>query len=139
MNNYVMHAVARMVEVLRADPGARGLCTGNGGYLTKHAFGVYSTEPPPGPFRHADLQAEVNATPRREPVVDADGEVAVETYTVMYRDGKPVVGHAACLLPDGRRTWGNVEDPDLAAAMTREEFCGKRGRIAPGGALDITS
>ena len=46
MNNYVMHGIARMAEVLRGDPGARGLVTGNGGYLTKHAFCVYSSEPP---------------------------------------------------------------------------------------------
>jgi acetyl-CoA C-acetyltransferase len=33
-NNYGMHSIARMVEVLRADPGARGLVTGVGWYLT---------------------------------------------------------------------------------------------------------
>src|SRR6185503_6856037 len=37
LNSYVLQSIARMVEVLRADPGSRGLITGNGGYLTKHA------------------------------------------------------------------------------------------------------
>jgi acetyl-CoA C-acetyltransferase len=137
LNNYVMHGVARMVEVLRDDPGAKGLCTANGGYLTKHAFCVYSTEPPTEPFRHADLQAEVDALPKRDAVVDATGEVTVETYTVMYEGDEPAVGHAACLLPDGRRTWGNVTDRDTAAAMTHEEFCGRSGRLSEAGTLDL--
>ena len=46
-NNYVMHSIATMVERLRDDAGALGLVTANGGYVTKHAFGVYSTRPPP--------------------------------------------------------------------------------------------
>ncbi len=48
-NNYGTHAVATMVEALRSDPGARGLVTGLGWYLTKHSVGVYSTDPPPVP------------------------------------------------------------------------------------------
>ncbi|MEI7717576.1 MAG: acetyl-CoA acetyltransferase, partial [Mycobacterium sp.] len=38
-NNYVMHAIATMAELLVANPGRRGLITANGGYLTKHSFG----------------------------------------------------------------------------------------------------
>ena len=37
-----MNANASMVEQLREAPGAYGLITANGGYLTKHASGVYS-------------------------------------------------------------------------------------------------
>ena len=39
VNNYPTHAIARMVEVLRADPGSYGLTTALGWYLTKHAAG----------------------------------------------------------------------------------------------------
>ena len=137
LNNYVMHGIARMAEVLREAPGSRGLVTANGGLLTKHAFGVYSSAPPERPFRHAEPQDEIDALPRREPVVDATGEVAIETYTVMYEDGEPAVGHAACLLPDGRRTWANVPDRETAAAMVREEFCGRPGRLVGAGVLEV--
>jgi len=137
MNNYVMHGVARMAEVLRGDPGARGLCTANGGYLTKHSFGVYSTEPPAQPYQYADLQAEADAVPRREAVVEARGPVTVESYTVMYQDGEPALGHAACLLPDGRRTWANVPDREAALEMTRQEFCGRPGVLEDGGVLEL--
>jgi acetyl-CoA C-acetyltransferase len=134
LNSYVLQSIARMVEVLRADPGSRGLITANGGYLTKHAFGVYCSEPPAHAFRHEDLQAEVDRTPRREVIPEHDGEVIVEAYTVMYGDTGPQLAHLSCLLPDGRRTWANAKGRSLLEAMTREEFCGQRVRIA-GGAL----
>jgi len=132
LNNYVMHSIARMAEVLRAQPGSRGLVTANGGYLTKHAFGVYSTEPPAQPYRHADLQGEVDATPRRDVVIDHDGDATCESYTVMYGAEGPSIGHVSALLDDGRRVWGNCEDADTLAAMTREEFCGRALRISGG-------
>jgi acetyl-CoA C-acetyltransferase len=137
MNNVVMHSIARMAEVLRDDPGAKGLVTANGGFLTKHAFGVYSTEPPEQPYQHANPQAEVDALPKREAVLDATGDVSIEAYTVLYEDGEPAIGHAACLLPDGRRTWGRVDDREAAAAMTGEEYCGRSGRLSDGGALEL--
>ena len=134
MNNYVMHGIARMTEVLRDDPGAVGLVTGNGGYLTKHAFCVYSTAPPERPFAHEDLQAQVDALPKRGVAAEHEGDVSVEAYSVMYgADGAPEIGHAAVRLPDGRRAWGNVTDRDAAAAMTREEFCGRPARLARDG------
>ncbi len=129
LNNYVMHGIARMVEKLRETPGARGLCTANGGFLTKHAFGVYGSAPPETPYRHADLQAEVDALPKRCAVVEHEGEAQIESYTVMYDAEGPQIAHAACLLPDGRRTWANQEDRETATAMTREEFCGRAVRI----------
>ena len=39
-NNYVTHSIATMAERLAGTPGRRGLITANGGYLTKHSFGV---------------------------------------------------------------------------------------------------
>ena len=44
-NNYGTHAVASMVDTLRADPGSRGLVTGLGWYQTKHSVGIYGTAP----------------------------------------------------------------------------------------------
>ncbi|MEZ5249303.1 MAG: hypothetical protein R2713_08855 [Ilumatobacteraceae bacterium] len=64
----------------------------NGGYTTKHAFGVYSTAAPAEPFRHAYPQDEIDAMPRRElaPPAEAAGPATIEAYTVMFdRDGAP--------------------------------------------------
>ena len=136
LNNYVMHAIARMAQVLREHPGEKGLVTSNGGFLTKHAFGIYSTEPPPtGAFLHQEPQAEVDATPTREVAAEHQGEVEVEGYTVMYGANGPTKGIAACLTTAGERTWGNTEDPDTLSAMIAEEFCGRRATLAGDGAL----
>ena len=125
LNDYVMHSIATAVERARAQPGAKGLITANGGYLTKHAFGVYSTEPPAATYQHQDLQKEVNATPTREVVKEYTGDATVESYTVMFGGENPTVGHLTCLTPDGVRTWANCHDTDTLIAMTQEEFCGK--------------
>jgi acetyl-CoA C-acetyltransferase len=136
MNNYTLHGIARMAEVLRGDPGAKGLVSGNGGFLTKHAFCVYSSEPPGKPFAHENLQQEVDALPKRGVAMEHAGEVTIEAYSVMYgRDGAPEIGHVACRLPDDRRAWGNVTDRDTAAAMTREEFCGRSAKLGTDGLL----
>ncbi|WP_117000265.1 acetyl-CoA acetyltransferase [Desertimonas flava] len=137
-NNYVMHAIATVVGDLRERPGERGLVWANGGYLTKHAFGVYSTEPPAGGFRHAKPQAEIDALPRRELATgeDAAGPATVEAYTVMHdRDGLPELGIAACLLADGRRAWGLSKDAELTVAMTDGEWVGRDVALDAEGAL----
>lgn len=130
LNNYVMHAIARAVELLREQREAKCLITANGGYLTKHAFGVYSALPPPRPFRHQDVQDEVDATPRREVELDYRGDATVESYTVMYGPEGPSIAHVVCRTPEGRRAWANCEDPDVFEAMTREEFCGRPVKLA---------
>ena len=137
LNSYVLHAIARMAEVVRDDRGSTGLVSGNGGWLAKHAFGIYSTLPPQQGFRYENLQQQVDAVPLREALVDWDGPVSVEAYTVAHRGGSPRVGLAACLTDEGRRTWGTVEDPVLMQAMTREEFCGRRGRLDGNGNLSL--
>ena len=137
MNNYVMHSIARMAEILREDRNAKGLVTANGGYLTKHAFGVYAAAPPPRPFRHDDLQAEVDTTPQRDVDMHYGGPVSIESYTVMYGAEGPSIGHVACRLPDGRRAWGNTRDRDVLDAMTREEFCGRPARRDGTGSVEF--
>ena len=138
LNNYVMHSVARMVDLLRAKPGSKGLVTANGGLLTKHALCIYSTDAPDQPFAWANLQDEVDAMPRREVEIDHDGAVTVESYVVMYdADAAPTQAHAACLLDDGRRTWANVTDADTVDAMTKAEFCGRAGRVNGEGELSV--
>jgi len=137
LNNYVMHSIARMVTLLRAAPGDRGLITANGGFLTKHAFGVYSTEPPARDYQHENLQAEVDQCPRRSWVTDHTGSVQVESYTVMFAGDKPVVGHAACLTADGVRTWANTYDPDLVQEMMQRDFCDTAASIDGQGNLRV--
>ena len=85
LNNYVLQATVRMAEVLRADPGSKGLVTSISGYHNKQGFGVWSTRPPALGFRYADSTAEVAASPkgaRIELVGDYSGPVEIVSYTV---------------------------------------------------------
>lgn len=138
-NNYVMHGIATMADLLRADPDAFGLCTANGGYLTKHAFGVYRAAPPGGTgFRHAEPQDEVDALPRREPAPDHEGAVEIESYVVAHdRDGAPEQALCALLTPDGRRTWGSTDDVDTMAAMVTDEHVGRPASIDGDGRVAV--
>ena len=138
LNNYVMHSVARTVDLLRENPGSKGLVTANGGLLTKHALCIYSTDAPEKPFAWANLQDEVDAMPRREVTEEHDGSATIETYVVMYdAEAQPSTAHAACLLDDGSRTWANIADRATVTAMTQEEFCGRAGKIDGAGGLTL--
>ena len=137
MNSYTLHAIARMAEVVRADRGSTGLVSGNGGWLAKHAFAIYSAEPSEHGFRYENLQAQVDAFPLREALVDWEGPVTLEAYTVAHQNGQPRIAHVACLTDDGQRSWATLREPALLEAMMREEFCGRRGHVDGHGQLSV--
>ena len=127
-NNYVMHSIATMAEKLAQAPGTRGLITANGGYLTKHAFGVYSAEPPPAEFRWEDVQEAVDREPTRRAIADFEGVGTLETWTASFdRDGRPDKAFLAVRTPDDARALAVVTDPDGAAALVSGE-AGEPGR-----------
>ena len=141
-NNYVTHSIAAMVGLLRAEPGALGLITANGGYVTKHALGLYSTEPPPAGFRWADVQPEVDALPTRalcEQVDDAATAATIESWVVVHgRDGAPGKVLAACLLDDGRRAWASTDDGETVAELrSGAEQIGRAVALDPSGGLHL--
>ncbi|MEM1334086.1 MAG: hypothetical protein AAGG08_11560, partial [Actinomycetota bacterium] len=126
-NNYPKHAIATIVGELREQRQATAFVWANGGYATKHSFGVYRTTPPPAGFRTDRPQAEIDALPRRElaDAADAAGPAAIEAYTVLFdRDQRPERALAACLLPDGRRAWGTSDDTAVASDMCQGEWVG---------------
>ena len=137
-NNYPCHAIATMAGRLRDEPGSVGLCSANGGYITKHAFGVYATTPPAAGYRSDDLQAQVDATPSRPAADGHVGEVTVESYTVAHaRDGSPERGLFALLTPDGGRTWGSSSDADTLVELEAAECVGRAARLADDGRVDL--
>lgn len=140
-NNYVMHAIATTVADLRDRPGELGLVWANGGYATKHSFGVYGTTPPANDFRHASPQDRVDALPRRElaDAADAAGSATIESYTVMHgRSGAPERAIATCLLADGRRAWAISEHPDVRTALLDGEWVGTQVTLDPHGTLHLS-
>jgi acetyl-CoA C-acetyltransferase len=140
-NSYVLHSLATLAERLRRDPGSLGVASGIGGYMSKHAWGVYGSEPPAAGFRYEDV------TPRAqcETVVwdeDYTGEVTVEAFTHLPardggEDGEDDYLLAACRTSAGQRTWATTDDPDLLGIMQRDEIAGRAGRVRPGGVLEL--
>jgi acetyl-CoA C-acetyltransferase len=135
-NNYPTHAIATVMKDLRERPGERGFVWANGGFATKHAFGVYATEPPGTGFRHDSPQAEIDSLPQRRLArgAEAAGPVTIEAYTVVHdRSGAPANALAALRLADGRRAWGATTDPDDVVALAEGEWVGAPARLEADG------
>ena len=89
-NNFSTHSIALMVDILRQDPGSKGLVTSNGGIFSKHSAGVYSTEPCNWVPRRAEEDQE-RAKKLCEALCPAvklndapSGEATVDLWTVVF-------------------------------------------------------
>jgi acetyl-CoA C-acetyltransferase len=134
LNNFVLQALVRMAQVLRADPGSRGLLTAVSGILTKQGVSLWSTEPAAGSFGFDDVSEPTARAIEAVPVVGPlDADATVATYTVFFEGEAPERSVLLCDLDDGRRALVATPDPALAALATREELCGRRVRLAATG------
>ncbi|MEU0498962.1 acetyl-CoA acetyltransferase [Mycobacterium sp. NPDC006124] len=137
-NNYVTHSIATMAEHLVASPGALGLITANGGYLTKHSFGVYGTEPPSGEFRWEDVQSAVDAEPTRVAEDHWEGVGTVESWTTpVSRDGAAEKVFLAVRTPSDSRALAVITDESQAEASTREDIAGGKVRVEADGTATL--
>lgn len=90
-NNYSMHSIAEVAARCRATPGAAGLVFANGGYLTKHSFGIWSTTP--RAFTRADpasYQREIDAMASPALNEKPKGDGTIEAFTVIHDRGLPL-------------------------------------------------
>ena len=133
LNNFVLQALARMVHVLRADPGSKGLVSAVSGFLTKQGFSVWSSEAGPCPFEYDDVSEQV-AQVLETVEVDASltGEATIAAYTVLYEHGEPARAVAWCNGEDDRRTLATSSDAELLRNATEWELCGRAVRIDRG-------
>jgi acetyl-CoA C-acetyltransferase len=133
-NNYVTHSIATMAERLVAHPGRSGFITANGGYLTKHSFGIYGTEPPAHEFRWEDVQSIVDREPTRDAVAEWSGLGTVEAWTTPFdRSGAPEKAFLAVRTPDDARALAVINDPAEAAATVRDDIAGAKVQVNPDG------
>ena len=139
-NNYPTHAIARMVEELRADPGSIGLVHAIGWYATKHSVGLYSTTPSAGGFATVDsraLQTEIDALPRGHPAGAYAGRATIEaTAVAIDRDGSCSYAIASLLAPDGRRVLGATRKADMMTSMTQEPWEGRTVTVTTDGTVN---
>jgi acetyl-CoA C-acetyltransferase len=137
-NNYVTHSIATMAERLVANPGQRGFITANGGYLTKHSFGVYGTEPPSHEFRWEDAQSDVDREPTRDAVVEWSGVGTVEAWTTPFsRTGTAEKAFLAVRTPEDARVLAVIPDPVEADATIRDDIAGGKVQVNTDGTATL--
>ena len=120
-NNYSMHAIATMVERLRARPDEFGLVLANGGFLSKEAAGVYSATPRANwaSVSSAALQAGLDAQVA-PPLLGETTDAVVETYTVTFTKGEPARGYVIARTPAGRILARGGDRTMLDALLTED-------------------
>lgn len=134
-NNYVTHAIAEMVQRVRARPGSFGLVMANGGLVTKEAVGLYSTAPPRGPFVREPaslIQDEIDREPKAPFTDSPQGSATIETYAVLHGKAGPESGVLfGRLTQTGERFAAQTPaDPRLLAKLETEEALGLRGTVS---------
>lgn len=136
-NCYTLLSVATMMQKLRAAPGRKGLCTGNGWYLTKHSIGLYSTEAPTGQWKapgYDAVQKRIDDLPKCAVDATPNGRGHIETYTVIHPAGKPraglVIGRLAA--SDARFVAHVADENGVLDAMLRDDFLGRKGNVVAG-------
>jgi acetyl-CoA C-acetyltransferase len=133
-NNYVMHSIAAMMAAVRAAPGTHGLLNANGWHVTKHAVGIYSTQPRHTQWQRAapqTYQRELDALPKPRFTETAEGNARIETYTVTHGPAGPTQGIVVGRLDDGTRFLANTPaDPALLEGLMREEGVGRKGHVS---------
>ncbi len=134
-NNYALHAIAEMVTRLRERPGAYGLSTANGWFLTKQSVGIYSTKPVEGRWQRQPpsvIQAQIDALPHPEIVEKPQGAATIETYTVVH--GREGVRMGIVIGRDdlGRRFVAQTpDDPEVLRDLESREGVGRTGTVGP--------
>ena len=136
-NNYSTHGLVSLVASLRNDPGSFGLLYANGGWMSKHATGVYSTQPPAAPWQACDstpAQSAVDADPRVDVDFDPQGEAVLESYIINYSGGQPVNSVVIGRLPSNRRfyAWNAPGDTETLAhtVNSQDEILGSTIYVA---------
>lgn len=133
-NNYVLQSTARLARLLRAGQGRKGLVSSVSGVLTKQGFGVWSTDPPPGGFRAADVTAAVASAVREKPVLtDYTGFGRIAGYTVLHEPSQPARAITVVDLDGGARALATSPDPAVIGALqSKQEFVGQRVTLREG-------
>jgi acetyl-CoA C-acetyltransferase len=125
-NNYSAHAIAEAVQRVRGNRGSFALVGANGGWMSKYATGIYSTEPADWSAndRFAVLPKAIDKVPVAREPVDA---AVVETYTI-NRGPKGAEAIFIGRSDAGERVVGNADltDPATSAAFESGEPFGKR-------------
>ncbi|WP_435771083.1 type II toxin-antitoxin system Rv0910 family toxin [Nocardioides sp. SYSU DS0651] len=135
-NNYGGHGVAQLVQRLRENPADFGISTSLGWYVTKHALGVYSAQPPAKSYRA--LAPVLEPAPTRPVRAGWTGPAVVEAYTVPYgREGEPSAAIVSAVNDAGERVLLRAVDPATVTLFVDEDPLGWRVEVTGDSALEV--
>lgn len=126
-NNYSMHGVATIAEKLRANPGQFGLVLANGGWMTKEAAGIWSTERPKT-FEPTEAMA------KRQPedlvaTEETPSSGIVETFTVTHDKDGPNKGLVMVRTDEGKRFLAHTSETALGRLLEEQSPIGLPVRV----------
>jgi acetyl-CoA C-acetyltransferase len=131
-NGYSLFAIAEMLGRLRAQPGAKGLITANGGFMSKESVGLYSSERPAEwrPLSASGLDAE--AAQGRAEVDMSPAGGTIETFTIAYAKGAPARALIIGRTEAGARFAAASEEAGAIGQMLAVEPIGRRVEVEAG-------
>jgi acetyl-CoA C-acetyltransferase len=132
-NNYSMHGIAEMVWQLRKAPGQIGLVHANGGFLTKHAAGIFSCVPSTIDWASADTQISPDATKRCERANNPETGVVI-SYCINFYKGAPATVIVLAETDAGQRFVCSTAptDNNTAQRILAADPTGARVAVVPG-------
>jgi acetyl-CoA C-acetyltransferase len=109
LNNFVLQALVRVVELMRAGGGATALVTAVSGMLTKQGVSLWGRRPPADGFRCDDVSTEVARRALRVPIEPGyTGSARIASYTILHEGAAPRA-ILVCDTPSGSRTIAGAE------------------------------
>jgi acetyl-CoA C-acetyltransferase len=118
-NNYCLHALAEMTTRLRGGT-SRGLVTGNGGILSKHAAAVLGTDPGRAAstdWASGDLLRIAPESQHEQPAAAAPGKGSILSYTVIAGRDKPDRAVVLAETDNGERFLARNDDAQETALL----------------------
>jgi acetyl-CoA C-acetyltransferase len=129
-NHFVFQALARLIEVLRSDPGSTGLITSVSGMLTKQAAALWSTAAGASPPEFLDVSDRVAAVTALTAVaIGYSGPAEVVTSTVLWNREDAEKAVAIVSTPAASRLVATSTDPDVIARFSMGPLIGEQVEV----------
>ena len=135
-NNYTLHGICEVVSACRNASGSLGLAHGNGGWMSKQAVGIYSSE-----WKEGDVFADkaamdniISAQSAPGQAEKPEGAATLESYIVQHKRGAPIGAVIIGQLADKMRFYAKLHDADvgLLTALAAGDLDGSRLKVEPG-------
>jgi len=135
-NNYTLHGICEVVSACRNAPGSLGLAHGNGGWMSKQAVGIYSTEWKDGDVfaNKAKIAKAVEAQSAPGQTEKPEGLASLESYIVQHKRGAPIGAVVIGQLPDKRRFYAKLQkvDADILTDLANGHLDAAVLKVEPG-------